>query len=402
MAKSYVRRHALLPATPAAHVVMALLCLASPALAQSDASSAKAISIRVPFHLQAGHAYVDVEINGQGPFHFIFDTGAVNVMTPATAERLGLASKGNVKASGTGGTQRGGIAKVKTVSLGSLIQSDQVFYVIALPSTMGDGVQVDGLIGYEWLKKFPVKFDYDANALTIYTNPNSDLSMEGLAIPITFKGKTPQIEGAVDGFSGRFTLDTGSNGSLTLSTPFVDGNDLVNFYHAKTKIMSAIGVGGPVYSLMARSNKLTLGAATVDKPVTFLSQQTKGTSTDRAVAGNIGFGVLHRFNVVFDYPHSKIYLTPNTHWAEPDLADRSGLRIDAEKGLFTVVYVAENSPGSASGLQAGDRITAINGSASTTLSLADLRMLLKGNVGTKISFLLEREGKTAVLELRDL
>lgn len=383
-------------------VVAAHFCFASPANAEPDVSLPAPNGIQVPFHLQTGHAYVDVEINGQGPFHFVFDTGAVNVMTPATAERLGLGPKGSVKATGTGGSQSVGTAKVQTITLGGLSQSNQTFYVVDLPSTAGDGVQVDGLIGYEWLKQFPVKFDYDANELTIYADKNPDLSKEGTAIPITLKGKTPLVDGNVDGIVGRFTLDTGSNGSLTLSTPFIEAHDLVNFYHAKTKILSAIGVGGPVYALMARSSKLDLGGATVEKPVTFLSLQTKGTSTDKDVAGNVGFGVLHRFNVVFDYPHSKLYLTPNTHWREPDLADRSGLRLDAANGLLTVVYVAENSPASASGIQAGDHITAINGAEASTMSLTDVRTLLKGDIGTKVSFALERDGKTAILELKDL
>jgi predicted aspartyl protease len=382
-------------------LVLGLFYLSAPALAEPEATTTVA-PVQVPFHLQTGHAYIDVMINGQGPFHFVFDTGAVNVMTPATAERLGLGLKGKVEATGTGGAQSAWKTKVETFSFGGQTKTDQVFYVLDLPSTIADGAQIDGLIGYEWLKQYPIKFDYDANTLTIYANTKPDFSTSGQAVPISFKGKTPQIDGNVDGFAGRFTIDTGSSGSLTLSTPFVEKNNLTAYYHAKTKVMSAIGVGGPVFSLMARAGKLDMGGVSVDKPVTYLAQQTKGTSADQSLAGNIGFGVLHRFNVTFDYPHSKIYFAPNTHFSEPDLADRSGLRLDAAGGTFSVVYVAENSPGSAAGLQAGDKIVAINGATSDTMTLADLTLLLKGETGTKVNFKLERDGKIVELELRDL
>ena len=401
MPKAYTRSRLSACAKSAGSAALVLFCLTSAAFAESGAATT-ATPTQVPFRLQTGHAYIDVEINGKGPFHFIFDTGAVNVMTPATAKRLGLELKDNLEAKGTGGSQNGWTTKVHAIGLGGLTRTDQVFYVLDLPSTAADGVQVDGLIGYEWLKQFPVKFDFDANTLTIYANANPVFSAAGRAAPITFKGKTPQIDGNVDGFAGRFTLDTGSAGSLTLSKSFVEKNDLATYYHAKTMVMSAIGVGGPVFSLMARAGKLDLGSVSVDRPVTFLSQQTKGTSTDHDLAGNIGFGILHRFNIVLDYPHSKIYFQPNAHWAEPDLADRSGLRIDAGDGSFTVVYVAENSPGSLAGVQAGDQIVSVNGSASNTMSLADLRLLLKGDIGTKVSFKLDRDGKTIVLELKDL
>ncbi|WP_050808409.1 aspartyl protease family protein [Asticcacaulis biprosthecium] len=373
----------------------------SAAQAQIDAAKSQQ-AIEVPFHLQSGHVYIDVSINGQGPFHFIFDTGSVNVMTPATAAKLGLKLKDKFEAQGTGGAQTGWKTKVDTFALASLTRTDQAFYVLDLPATVSDGVQVDGLIGFEWLKQFPVKFDYDTNVLTFYTAADAEFSNAGQAISMTLKGKTPQITGNVDGFSGRFTIDTGSNGSLTLSRPFVEKNDLVTFYHAKTKVMSAIGLGGPVYSLMARARTLDLGGVSVDGPVTFLSQQTQGTSVDSSLAGNIGYGVLHRFNIVFDYPNSKIYLKPNTHWAEVDLADRSGLRLDAADGVFLVVYVAGNSPGSIAGLKIGDRIVSVNGTPPGSMTLPELRQLLKGNVGTKVNFTVDGGEKVLVLELQDL
>lgn len=77
----------------------------APPVWADPAPATRAEAVEAPFTLAAEHIYVDVEINGQGPFHFILDTGAVNVLTPETASRLNLALERKVEAVGTGGTQ---------------------------------------------------------------------------------------------------------------------------------------------------------------------------------------------------------------------------------------------------------------------------------------------------------
>ena len=359
-------------------------------------------AVQLPIQVRSGHVYVDVEINGKGPFHFLFDTGALNVLTPAAAKRLDLAVRGNVEATGTGGSQGGGSAKVDLVRLGGLTLSNQTFYVLDLPPGTSDAAPVDGLIGFDWLDRFPARLDYAKATLTFY--PGKGARYAGPAVPtrLYFRGRTPQIDGKVDGIAGRFSLDTGSSGSLTLSAPFVADHDLVTRYHARTRLMSARGIGGPVYALLARAELLDLGGATAKRPVTFLSQQTTGTSARQDTAGNIGFGVLRQFTLFFDYPRTQIYFEPNAQWGQPDLADRSGLRLERSEKAFTVAFVAENSPAAAAGLKSGDRIVAVNTVPSDTLSLEDVRTLLKGPVGSRILMTSDREDTPAIVVLADL
>ena len=46
---------------------------------------------------------------------------------------------------------------------------------------------------------------------------------------------------------------------------------------------------------------------------------------DTVVAGNVGMGVLHRFNLIFNYGNQTIALIPNRHYADPDIYTRSGI-----------------------------------------------------------------------------
>jgi hypothetical protein len=379
---------------------IAICSLNSSVILHGDPGIAAGSAVEIPIRVQSRHVYVDVEINGEGPFHFLFDTGASNVLTPAAARRLGLSVRGNVEASGTGGAQAAGSTKVNSVRLGGLTLSDQNFYVLDLPPGTSDDAPVDGLIGFEWLNRFPAKLDYAKATLTLYTG--KDARYVGAATPtqLFFRGRTPQIEGNVDGIGGRFSIDTGSAGSLTLSMPFVVQHDLVQRYHARTRVMSARGIGGPVYALAARVERLNLGTAVAERPVTFLSQQTSGTSARKDTAGNIGFGVLRQFSIFFDYLHREIYFEPNADWGQPDLADRSGMRLERKDGAFMVAYVAADSPAATAGLKAGDRILSVSAQPSSELPLENIRMLLMGPIGTRVD--MHSDHGPVVITLQDL
>src|SRR3954469_13605104 len=47
-------------------------------------------SFTVPFRLVDNRVFIDVKVNGQGPFHFILDTGASGTIMRPAAERLRL------------------------------------------------------------------------------------------------------------------------------------------------------------------------------------------------------------------------------------------------------------------------------------------------------------------------
>lgn len=62
---------ALLTATPAAGPPLPAICLTEP--------DAAAMLVRVPFRIVDGRIYLDVQVNGEGPFTFAVDTGASGI-----------------------------------------------------------------------------------------------------------------------------------------------------------------------------------------------------------------------------------------------------------------------------------------------------------------------------------
>jgi hypothetical protein len=98
---------------------------------------------------------------------------------------------------------------------------------------------------------------------------------------------------------------------VTILAPFAEKNHLKDHFGTVVPAMTGWGVGGPARGLLARAKVLKLGGVEVNAPVVDLSQQKKGSFTDPYVAGNVGGGVLKRFNVTFDYGHQRVIFEPN-------------------------------------------------------------------------------------------
>lgn len=117
------------------------------------------------------------KINGTGPYQIMFDTGSVNLLGRDFAKQLGLKLDSVSQKFGAGGgvidTQT---AHVDTLQIGDLVVHDQTFYVIASATTTGD--EPVGAVGYELLRRFAVKADYEQQ-LTFYDGPSFTYSGSG-------------------------------------------------------------------------------------------------------------------------------------------------------------------------------------------------------------------------------
>ena len=341
----------------------------------------------VPFRLINNHMYVEVQLNGKGPFELLFDTGGSNVITPTLAAELGLRPQGAFQGSGAGEkSQDVGLVKVEREEIGSAHLDNQVFAVIALESFGAvEGRKITGIIGYEIFKRFIVRTDYE-NSRVVLTDPTGWRYVgNGTSTPFKLKEVIPVVSGDIDGIPGSFQLDTGSRVSLSLLTPFVEANKLVAKYDARLSGVDGWGVGGASRAWFVRAHRFSFGGVTVDAPVVGLSQQRSGALTDIYTAGNVGAGVLKRFNITWDYPHNRIYFEKNANYASPDVFDRAGLWANLGPKGFDVVDIISGAPAAEAGLRTGDTIVGVDGrKAGTEISLSDFRLRLKGAPGTTL------------------
>ena len=364
-------------------------------------------SITVPFHLVNNHIFVEAKLNGQGPFTLLVDTGGANILIPDAMRRLGLAATGALRGRGAGeGTTEISVTRVDRLAIGGMAMTDQTFYGIDLAEIeRAGGFPFDGLVGYEVFKRFAVRIDYERGQLTLTRPEAFHYTGDAQAIPFVFDGNTPQVEGAVDGYTGTFTLDTGSRVSLDIMVPFAERNGLVDRYGTGVEAVTGWGVGGPTRSVVSRAGMLRLGPVEVHDILLDIARQKSGSFTDRYRAGNVGGGVLKQFTVIFDYREKQLWLEPNGWYGRPDRYDRSGMWLNLADGGFEVIDVVDRGPAAKAGLRPGDVITAIGGRNAADWKLYDLRQALRDrDPGERlaVTFLRGDERRKTRITLREL
>jgi predicted metalloprotease with PDZ domain len=164
-------------------------------------------------------------------------------------------------------------------------------------------------------------------------------------------------------------------------------------------------VGGTVRGLLTRAGVLRLGTVEVAAPVMELSLQAEGAFTDPYVAGNVGAGVLKRFNITFDYGNQRLIFERNANDARRDAYNRAGIWLNLGAKGYEVVDVVAGGPAAEAGLAVGDTIVAVDGTQASELALPQLRDRFRTEApGTAVKLVLLRDGvkREATLVLRDL
>ena len=355
----------------------------------------------IPFDLINNHIYANGTINGK-PARFLVDTGGTNLLTPAAAKKFGLAGEGKLAASGVGDERVDlSLAHAGEVRVGDAVLAKPVFYIVDLGDLPKvEGVPADGLVGYEMFRRFGVEIDYAHHRL-VMSDPLRFVPPAGAhAIPFQLDDRIPIVTGTLDGLPMRMSIDTGSRSSLTLHAPFARDNHLVDKYHAAPEAVMGWGVGGASRSRPARFGTLTIGDVRVDGIAGDMYLGTKGAFTSPDLTGNLGGGVLRRFDVAFDYAKKLMYLAPNADAGKPDAFDRSGLWLLGDGDAFKVVDVAEGGAAQKAGMRNGDRVLAIGGEPVAAHPLADWRERLRTTAaGAHLPVRFLRDGKEQSADL---
>ncbi|HWG00020.1 MAG TPA: aspartyl protease family protein [Steroidobacteraceae bacterium] len=353
----------------------------------SIAGGAKLTS--VPIRVVENHVYVEVRLDGRGPFRFELDTGGANVIDPAVAEDLGLARRGSTQVTGVGGASpASSFALVKTLQIGSARLTNQVFVVFPIARTVGmaHGIPMDGVVGYEVLSRFITTFDYGNGRIVLRMPGSYAPPADAAVVPIALYGTQPQFACGIDGVPTTCTLDTGATQSLQLFMPFIAAHPGVVPARLTAPGVSGFGVGGATIGRLGRVQTLSLGGLTLHDLIAEYPTRGEGAFAMPFIGANVGGAVWKRFTVTLDYHPLTMTLIPDAQFHAPDHWDRSGVYL-IDNGAITILGVRPGTPAARAGLAPGDVITAVDGSS--TLSLRRVRAAFRGEPGTVVHVLVK-------------
>jgi hypothetical protein len=352
----------------------------------------------IPIDVYSNHVYVKV-CAGDRPLDFILDTGAgATFLDLHTAERLGIKLGSSFVGRGAGaGTIAGAQLEGASVRLAGSSLAQPVPSALDLSRLPPrEGHRMDGILGYDFIKRFVVAIDYAKEELRLYDARDFKYNGSGTSIPITFSGNHPHVNAEVQladsaTLKGRMVIDVGAAGSLSLTKTFADENHLRDRVGPTIRRRAGGGVGGAVNADIGRIASLKIGSVEIVRPVTSLAGDSAGVmSGNNEWVGNIGGDILRRFTVYLDYQHERMILEPRAGADDPLEADMSGLGLIMNDSLTTasVDYLAPGMAAMAAGLAVGDTLVTIDGQPANATAIRELRKRFR------------RDGERIVLEVR--
>lgn len=376
--------------------------------------------VTLPFEFHNNLIIVEVDFNGTLPLRFILDTGAeYTILTQKEiAVLFGLNSVRTYNVFGSDMKTQMTAHLVQNVSMniGSLMGSALSMLVLEEDYWKFEaltGVDIHGIIGADILRQFVMKINYDKETITFYESAHfNTLEKEyanQMALPLTLNRNKPYIDLDLllpqedKHLDTHLLVDTGAGIPLLLYT-----NTHPDLHEPENVVKSEIGLGlgGHLEGYIGRMKEVNLGDYQLNEVLTNfqdLSEVHKQAANKANKHGIIGNVLLSRFNVTIDYFNQKMYFEPNRNYKHEFEYDKSGLSVVAsgnDQRLYTVVYVAPDSPADLAGVQKGDIITSFNYFPTSLFSIDQITDKLKKKEGKSIRLKIDRAGEQHKVEFK--
>jgi len=344
---------------------------------------------QVPFTLISELIVVPVSINGSNTLNFIFDTGAAAtvILESKNTKRLTLESnsKLDIAGAGEGFQSTANLVPNINVTLGEVKLIDQTIIHLPISSVPFfkdiDSVFFDGVIGYDFLKRFAIKIDYDKMVITLSeqtdfakTETEHDISWNQL--PISIEGNmsyvTVNAQLSTDYATPlRLLIDTGFTGTFEIVQASHE-KSLAPYYPTRTQ-----GLNGYSTIHVSNTKSLTLGSYSKNNVPILYNMSTNKEAENSELLGN---QFLKHFNIIFDYRNEQLFIKPNQSFEHPINLDKSGLRLMPHKQGAMVNDVATKTGAANIGLITGDIITNYNGNKITPEGFSAFTLVLTSNL----------------------
>lgn len=374
--------------------------------------------VEIPFEIHNNFMVVEVTLNKRLPLKFIFDTGAEHTILSKNilVNPLGLSYDRTIPILGAD-MNRALTAYVSTnvhIQVGDAIAPQQDILILAEDYFQIDeyvGLAIHGIIGADLFRNLVLKIDNRKNLITLRrTSSFKKPRGKWKEVPATIEKNKPYLS-TTGTYNNRkvnlkLLLDTGASLSLLLHTNTSMDLDLPESF---IKGSVGKGLGGVLEGYLGRIKRLEFGDFFFNNIITNFQDISETINLESVSQRNgiLGNALMRRFNIIIDYPKSKVYFYPHRKYNKGFKYDKSGLEVitSGEKlKKITVYNILENSPGYEAGFQKGDQILSVNYIPIGLLQLRGVSRKLTKKAGKKIRMKVRRNGKIIYLKfkLRDL
>ncbi len=363
----------------------------------------------VPFNFENRHIMVSGQVNGSPAIWFLVDTGAeVSIINEARSSWFGIHPYGKSKTTGGGGATDSRFGFPANFDIAGIELKNQHVVLLDLSGLESVyGMQMGGILGYDFLSRFVTEIDYEKSTLALHDPETWSYTGQGYVVPLEFDNGIPKIDGRIavrgDSIPARFILDFGASDTVNFTSPFVASHQLLRLASTSDTVNRMAGSEKQFFSqtnIRGKIDALTLGNISLtDVPVN-LSIAQKGAYASTRFAAAVGETIFSRFPAILDYPNQRLILEPTAVLRQPFPGRRTyGLTILAsgdDLRRFTVTGVRAGSPAEKQGFRAGDMIREVNGASSSSYTLGALRSLLNEE-GRAIAIRVSRGSGTEIL-----
>jgi len=371
-------------------------------------------SIQIPFKLVHNLIVMPIKINNSNSLNFILDTGVRSTLITrlyySDSLELNHTKRTQIRGLGSGYTIEAIISSGNSLNLPGIIGENQEIYVLMedifnLSTRMG--MPIHGIIGYDIFKNFVVKVNYSSKILTLY-RPDLRLKKKRKAeeYPLHIENEKAYVYANVRQHNGdtlqvKLVVDTGASHTLSLYLP---SNDKLELPPKTMEAYLGRGLSGDINGKIGRLPGFSMGRYELqDLPASYPDEASIKAALNIANRnGNLGSDILKRFTVIFDYPHKRLLLLPNSKYKVPFHFNMSGFEVSTPLpgvNFYEVSNVVPNSPATAAGVQNGDELVSINGRSCFDLNLNEVLEVMESKPGRKLRLKLRRNGEVIDLVL---
>jgi predicted aspartyl protease len=257
---------------------------------------------------------VPVHVNDKGPYEFILDTGASHcLLSQKLADGLGVRPESEKQATGAGGGVKLVLGHVESMAVGSVRKQNVPIGITTELERIAAVIrsEVDGDLGFEFLKDFALTIDYRDSALYFVSSLGPEKGSRS-ANSAPFMLAAPDqplilVEVSLNSQGPyQFALDTGASRTI-VSTEIAEKLGIETIGDNP-----ATGAGGRVKIMAGKVDSLAIGDAIVhDHDIgvgEFLAMLSTAVGTK--MDGIVGYNFLNRFRVTIDYFRSVLELAP--------------------------------------------------------------------------------------------